>query len=43
MTREQIEAFMDDIDRRIELLHLTKEQLVDIIRKLEEQLKYSNI
>ncbi len=39
MTKEDLASIMDDLDRRVELLSLSKEQLVHIIRYREEQLK----
>jgi len=38
MTKEQIEAAMDEIDHRVELLVLTKEELVNKIIILENAL-----
>lgn len=35
---EEAEAFMDDLDRRIELLYFSKERLVDLVRELEDKL-----
>ena len=36
MNREQIEALMDELDHRVELFMLTKEQLVQKIILLEK-------